>query len=158
MKKEVYRHYGHSKFDKNKFIKISNQYYSNKPRGGLWSSPTKDYDVNWYEWCKAEEFCTYSLRKHFDFTLKDDARILVIKDIKDLDKLPRYNTEHKHEAFITDIDFKKLAEDYDALMVYIYRSSDLTDEEKLCDGIYYKLYGWDVDTLLVLNPEVVEVI
>lgn len=166
MSNEVYRHWGNDKFIYSYFTPISNnREYSNKPHGGLWSSPINDVDVSWETWCRGEDFMTDRLEKHFDFRLKDNARLLVIKDIKDLDKLPRVNIDDEmsliHTYCILDfnanIDFEKLKEDYDALLVYMYRSSDISEEDMIGNNtIYYKLYGWDVDTLLVMNPDVIE--
>ena len=46
------------------------------------------------------------------------------------------------------MDFEQLKENYDAIEVDI--SADNT--------LYWELYGWDVDSILVLNPNVVEVV
>lgn len=164
MEKEIYRHWGNNKFIYSYFTPITNREWNNKPHGGLYACPTKDVDISWDNWCRDNDFMTDRLEKHFDFTLKDNARVLTIKDVKDLDKLPRVDVEGKNliETFCiidlnANIDFEKLAKDYDAIMVWIYRSSDVDYNNPLCsEGIYYKLYGWDVDTLLVLNPSVVE--
>ena len=43
------------------------------------------------------------------------------------------------------LDFEKLAETYDAVEVSI--SSDF--------DLYYKLYGWDCDSIVIMNPDVV---
>jgi hypothetical protein len=161
MEKEIYRCYGRSKFDKSKFVNIVNRYASNKPYGGLWASPTKDKDIDWYEWCTSEHFNTHKLKEYFDFTLKDNANILIVKDLKDVDKLPRKIVTDIDEIITfdtmnTNIDFEKLTEEYDGIMVYMYRSRDIDIERMMYDGMYYRLYGWDVDTLLVFNPDVVE--
>ena len=159
--KEIYRHYGHSKFDKSLFCPISNREFSNKPHGGLWSCPTKDVEIDWKSWSKSNEFALDKLKEHFDFKLKNDAKILKIRDIKDLEKLPRVSNERikdllEFDRMNSDIDFEKLAEEYDGMLVYMYRSKDLDIKERFFDGIYYKLYGWDVDTLLVFNPDIIE--
>lgn len=44
--KEIYRHYGSDKFEIDKFRRITNREYSNKPFGALWSSPLNDVDVS----------------------------------------------------------------------------------------------------------------
>lgn len=159
--KEIYRHYGHSKFDKSLFCPISNREFSNKPYGGLWSCPTKDVDIDWKTWSEGNDFSLDRLKEHFDFKIKDSAKILEIKDIKDLDKLPRIRNERirtllEFDRMNSDIDFEELAKDYDGIMVWMYRSTDISYETKLFDGMYYRLYGWDVDTLVVFNPDIIE--
>ena len=154
---EIYRHYGHDKFDKNLFLKIKNEELRNKPHGGLWASPTKDVDVGWARWCMQEEFCVDKLDSYFDFKLKDNARVLRIEKIKDLEKLPRVKLNDNlmtinHMNF--DIDFEEIGKNYDAILVYMYRD----EESKGMKSMYFELYGWDVDTLLVLNPDVIEIV
>lgn len=159
---EVYRHYGHSHFDINQFNHVANRPYSNKPFGGLWSSPTEDVDIGWKEWCVGNEFNLDKLNTYFDFRLKDNSKILEIKDIKDLDKLPKVKLDEEVKEIITntnmnsDIDFEKLSKEYDGIQVWMYRSKDINSTERLFDGVYYRMYGWDVDTLLVLNPNIIE--
>ena len=158
--KEIYRHYGSDKFEKDKFKLIMNREYSNKPFGGLWSSPLNDVDVSWKEWCEIENLNTSRLEKYFDFTLKDNAKVLTIKNGKDLEKLPRRKILNKKYLKTNfnwnfDIDFEKLAKKYDAIMVYLNRDEKLED---FTDGLYYKMYGWDCNTLLVLNPNAIEII
>ena len=159
---EVYRHYGHSHFDINQFNQVVNRPYSNKPFGGLWSSPTEDVDIGWKEWCVGNEFNLDKLDTYFDFRIKDNSKILEIKDIKDLDKLPKVRLDEEVKEIITsinivgDIDFEELSKEYDGIQVWMYRSKDINSTERLFDGIYYRMYGWDVDTLLVLNPNIIE--
>ena len=159
---EVYRHYGHSHFDINQFNQVVNRPYSNKPFGGLWSSPTEDVDIGWKEWCVGNEFNLDKLNTYFDFRIKDNSKILEIKDIKDLDKLPKVKLDEEVKEIITstnmnaDIDFEELSKEYDGIQVWMYRSKDINSTERLFDGIYYRMYGWDVDTLLVFNPNIIE--
>ena len=159
MKKSVYRHFGSSKFDMEIVNPIHNRPFSNKPFGGLWACPVEDKDIDWEEWCRREEFNLESLEEHFDFTIKDDSKIMVIKDIKNLDKLPRVKNPEfilEYDTMNTNIDFEELAKKYDGIMVWIYRSSDIDLTRMSFDGIYYRMYGWDVDTLVVFNPDIIE--
>lgn len=159
MEKEVFRHYGSSKFDRDLFIPVTNMLLHNKPLGGLWACPTKDVDATWYEWSITQDFKTEKLDKHFDFTIKDNAKILVINDVEQLTDLPRTKIPEDLECVISsfssneDIDFETLAKEYDGMLVYIYRSKEAPE---LFSGIFYKLYGWDVDSLLVFNPDIIE--
>lgn len=163
--KEIYRHYGSQKFDPKAFIPISNKMFSNKPSGGLWACPTIDIDISWDQWSRDNEFCTDKLKEYFDFKLKRGAKILIIKNIKDLNKLPRVNTKDPEiksilemDSLNSNIDFEELSKNYDGMMVWMYRSKDIDTTKRLFDGMYYRMYGWDVDTLLVFNPDIVEVI
>lgn len=163
--KEIYRHYGSQKFDPKAFIPISNKMFSNKPSGGLWACPTIDIDISWDQWSRDNEFCTDKLKEYFDFKLKRGAKILIIKNIKDLNKLPRVNTKDPEiksilemDSLNSNIDFEELSKNYDGIMVWMYRSKDIDTTKRLFDGMYYRMYGWDVDTLLVFNPDIVEVI
>lgn len=45
-----------------------------------------------------------------------------------------------------NLDFEKLKEDYDAIEVLISKDSRL----------YWSLYSWDCDSLLVLNKDIIE--
>ena len=65
---------------------------------------------------------------------------------------------HKYDIN-ENVGFVFVKEDYDAMLVYMYRSSDISEDGLFNnESMYYKLYGWDVDTLLVLNPNVIEVV
>lgn len=142
MNRTEYIHYGHKHFDKDLFKEIKNIIFV-KPEGGLWAS-----DVNskngWKEWTEAENYRTDTYRddNYFKFKLKDNAKVLTLKTKDDLKRLPK-NKVPTFPIMREWLDFEKLAKHYDAIEVFI---------EKL----YWDLYGWDCDSLLVLNKEVVE--
>lgn len=144
-----YIHYGSDHFDLDEFSPIRNVIFSNKPSGGLWASPCHS-ENNWYDYCKSLSFNLDRLDKCFTFTLKDNAKVLTIKIEKDLYELENdgfcldilSKMRYRHRAFYPD--FNKLCiAGYDAIAVY------------MTDTIYWNLYGWDVDSLLVLNPDCV---
>lgn len=151
---KVYVVFGSDHFDRSMFVPITNESYPwVKPRGGMWSSPVNS-EITWEAWCLDNRFGIEKLGKQFRFILADGSRVLKISSNKDLDDL--YSRGYKRSDFdqypyLHDdqyyLDFEKiLADGYDAIQVTI------TNET------YWSLYGWDCDTLLVLNPDsVVEI-
>lgn len=139
------------------FQPIKNIEYSNKPSGGLWSSPyneDSEYKSDWLRFCIQEDFSTDKINHGVLFTLKKDSRICVINSMEDLEKIYQlYKGNGIEESLFLQktLNFEKLASDYDAIY--------LTDEGQWetrfpRDGMLGKginLYGWDVETLLVLN-------
>ena len=140
---KTYIHYGHTSFDKNLFIKITNEKPMSKPRGGLWAS-----DINakygWKDWNESAKFAECNKENSFTFTLYDNANILYINSVKDLESLSKAQDKFSFTSWVS-LDFEKLAEIYDAIEVNISSDYDL----------YYKLYGWDCDSILIMNPDVV---
>lgn len=145
--KEVYIHYGHKRFDKDKFVPIKNHHWV-KPFGGFWASSI-NAKYGWKDWNKDSEFRECKKQNSFKFTLKDNAKILKINCLEDLKGLPRDKELYGMYNFESDVylDFEQLVKDgYDAIEVNI--SND--------DRLYWALYGWDCDSLLVLNKEIIE--
>lgn len=140
-----YIHYGHTKFDKSMFTKIKNVDCSTKPKGGLWASDT-EAEYGWKDWCEAEEFRDCKKDDSFSFVLSDNAKVLYINSVDDLKALPKADDKFgmNFSSWIL-LDFEKLAETYDAVEVSI--SSDF--------DLYYQLYGWDCDSIVIMNPDIV---
>ena len=124
----------------------------NKPVGGLWSSPYtpgKKYISDWDRFCKEENFIKGDNSVGVIFSLKEEARIYTIDTKEDLDNLankyPIVVKENLRYNFMSTIDFTKVSKDY----VAIY----LTDKGQWATRFSRPntLYGWDCETLLVLN-------
>ena len=120
----------------------------NKPKGGLWSSPyNKDTISGWYQFCKEQNFIKADNTVGVIFTLKEEARIYTIDTKEDLDNLankyPIVVKENLRYNFM--IDYTKVSKDYDAIY--------LTDKGQWATRFSRPntLYGWDCETLLVLN-------
>lgn len=139
---KTYIHYGHTSFDKNLFIKITNEIPISKPRG-VWASGI-NAKYGWKDWNESEKFAECNKENSFTFTLSDNANILYINSVKDLESLSKAQDEFSFTSWVS-LDFEKLAEIYDAIEVNISSDYDL----------YYKLYGWDCDSILIMNPDVV---
>lgn len=147
-----YIHYGHPNFDRNLFVPVRNGMKLNKPDGGLWASPV-DAERGWCEWCKSNEFLVGRLETHFEFELSQNARVLELtpdnvwelpEDAKSI--FHRNPPEERNFfAMVEAIDFEALAREYDVL------ECSLAEYPQL----YWSLYGWDCDCILVLNPDVI---
>ena len=148
MNDTIYIHYGDNEFDKNKFAEIKNKQFWVKPKGGLWASRLNGIN-SWKRWCIAEEFCLEKLEKYFKFKLKENTRFLQIESSNQLKYLPRVKSPIPQlEGTGIYLDFEKIKEDFDAIEVLISKDNQL----------YWDLYGWDCDSLLVLNKDVIEII
>jgi hypothetical protein len=154
-----YIHYGAKQYDPEKFHQIKNRFrpITAKPEGGLWGSPV-GAKYGWKEWNESNDFVKCDENNSFRFRLKKDAKILIIDAEDKLCLLPdadmppvsselyseRYSDLYSDKKFI---DFEKLVElGYDAVEVLISE----------CQSLYTTLYGWDCDSVLVLNKDAIE--
>jgi hypothetical protein len=142
-----YIHYGHDKFDKNLFKEIKNREIFVKPSGGLWAS-SNYYEISWKKWCINEGFKTDSLKLFFEFKLSENSKILIIDNADKLYKLPKIKMTNSPilGSYNVYLDFEKLKKDYDAIEVFI--SKDF-------DRLYWDLYGWDCDSILIMNKDII---
>ena len=129
-----YIHYGSNEFDISKFEEIKNKESFFKPSGGLWGSRVESA-TGWKTWCINTGF-KKDLKKHFIFSLKEDAKILTINSNEQLRNLP------KRKDTFDGLDYEELSKEYDAIEVFISKDRDL----------YFSLYGWDCDSIIVMNP------
>lgn len=141
-----YIHYGSDNFDKTRVHPIENQSRFSKPYGGFWASPVNS-NAGWKNFCECENFRTDQLYTSFKFVVSDSAKVLHLKHPKDLESLPIILNDEKVSLFDNCyIDFEYLIKmGYDAVEVEI-------------QHLYWPLYGWDCDSILIMNPDIVEVI
>ena len=145
--KKKYIHWGSCKFERTWFCPVKNRGCLTKPSGGLWASPV-DAEYGWYDWCSDENFRSYDEDDCFKFTLRSGAKVLMIDNKDVLEDLPKYkDPDFSHDLWVS-LDFEELMrQGYDAVEVNL----------SACHGLYWSLYGWDCDSILVMNPDVVEV-
>lgn len=142
---KIYIHYGDDVFYPGLIHGPHNDEHFNKPLNALWASPEKS-NYSWEVWCKMNDFHTDRLDKFFRFKLKEGAKVLYIDSLDKVKLLPKLLSEY---LAIQPYDFDLLKSmGYDAVEISI---SD-------CGDLYMALYGWDCDSITVLNPDVVEVI
>ena len=150
----TYIHFGSSKYDPAKFRPIKNMPMLAKPKGGLWASP-KDAVFGWKEWCKGSNFQGSNTDISFELTLSPKARILQINCTDDLLDLPEADMPKEIPNHIFPwvcLDFEKLViSGVDAIQVNM--SND--PAKGWDDGLYNALYGWDCDSILVMNKDVI---
>ena len=145
MQDKIYIHYGHATFDPNMFKPIQNEQCWVKPKGGLWASPI-DAKLGWKDWCEREEFRECIEENSFRFTLPE-ANIFVIDSVEKLKDLPTISNSIGI-SISTLIDFEKcIALGYDAIELNL--SADYR--------LYLDLYGWDCDSILVMNPDKIKI-
>lgn len=152
---KLYIHYGHRNFSKERVTKMRNgpggNMAINKPDFGLWGSPV-DCEFGWKEWCESEDFHTDTLDRYFVFKVKDGAKIFTVRkndDISDYLCTPyMYTIEYMFPPKY--IDFNKIMKEYDGM--------ELIHEDNYSSLHYSYFYSWDVDSIVVLNPDAIEVV
>ena len=148
----VYIHYGSNAFDKYKFKQAETRYSGSesniwiKPKHGLWAS-RKDSPKGWNIWITENNLSyEYPIFDSFAFKLKTNAKIFNIKSSKDLQRLKEFGVYKKHD-FLYGIDINPLIKKgYDGIELFI--NSEL----------YWDLYGWDCDSIILFNSDCIELI
>ncbi len=116
-----------------------------KPRG-FWVSVKGEDD--WPSWCRAEEFRLSSLAICHQITLADTANILWLThpwEIDDLDLEYAVNPGARPSVFV---DWRRLAERYDGLIIAPYQWS-----RRLDGPSWY--YGWDCASGCIWNADAI---
>lgn len=143
-----YLHIGSDRFNKSLFRPVS-EYLPMKPFGGFWSSPIGDSYYTWELWNQTSNFIEdIQNQPRFEFELKATTRVLTIDSINSYKELLKnYGVTSRIIPREKTINWEQLTNDYDAILVLISK----------CSELYFLLYGWDCDSLLVLNPDCVQV-
>ena len=128
-----------TEFDPVKFKPIKNRDFI-KPDGGLWASPINS-PYGWKEWCMEQEQGNLSS----SFTFAFDGKVLVIDSLEDAMRMP----------WLTLFDciqypnFEQIAQHYDAIWLTTKGQVETRFSEP-------NMYGWDCETVLILNPDCIE--
>lgn len=148
---DTYIHYGSPSYEVNKFDTPRNK-LGTKPIGGLWGTPING-NLRWDKWCKENNFREDRLNTSFKFQLAENAKVLMIADEKDLYGCPKITVSTDYPRYFREmpwhsgaIDYEKLIEmGIDAVQVCLDKSE-----------VYFLMYGWDCDSIVVLNPNVIK--
>lgn len=132
--------YGHGNVFKPELIRpIKNRMFI-KPDGGLWASP-KDSNYGWSDWCKENDFGDLSSK----FELIYEGNTIIISKTSCLKKLIIQPGWDKRYYFYPDFEMM-LQLGVDGIF--------LTEQgEENTRFSIPGLYGWDCESLLVLNPK-----
>lgn len=153
--KDVYIHYGSTHFRPEAFVEPKNTGWV-KPAGGLWAClKNNDKAYTWKDWNESECFTDCSEENSFSFTLKDNTNVHYIYTDYDLYKLPILHDDIErinHRCGF--IDFEKcLQMGIDAIELRYFGDWGKSLHN---DTLYWDLYGWDCDCILILNPDCIE--
>lgn len=140
----AYIHYGSPCFSLECFNQPRNIRGWNKPEGGLWASD-EAAKYGWKDWCNAEHFRACRENNAFRFDLAPTAKILCLNSVDAVNKLPLQTNEYSGR-YCKAVDFEKLVSD--GVDVVDFRLSSAPE-------LYWVMYGWDCDCILVLNPDVI---
>ena len=176
----IYRHYFRKdadvkSFDRKAIKPIKNwEYPWIKPHGGFWASKL-DTKNGWKDWCESEGQWDWCSGEWYDFCLKPDASILRLKTIDDIDYIYDHHPNHilrcteslRLMKYLNDRKKNKANEPSESTDCYDFTIPMLclNFERLLADGVdaveveidklYYALYGWDCDSILIMNPDII---
>ncbi len=137
-------------FDRSKFNGVVNRCMV-KPSGGLWSSPVNS-TYGWIDWCRAEDWSKsgdFERSASISFTFELTGAVLTINDTQDLALLPDQDTPDTWCGLYLP-DFEAIAQAGVDAVYLTARGQELT---RLSHP--RNLYGWDCESVLVLNPETI---
>ena len=132
------------RFDRDKFDPVKNR--GVKPEGGLWASPL-DSECGWRDWCISEDFNLPFPQDRFTFSVI--GRVFTVDSVMDAVKLPWI-----HElgyGCLGIINFEMLIEIGFGAVWLTARGQEATRFSSP------SLYGWDCESVLVLDPDCVHV-
>lgn len=152
MARIIWEHYGNNAFDPEKIKANAKRIFANKPNG-LWGSPSpkgRKY-WTWKQWCKGEGYHIDRLEKSFKFRISNKAKLLWIHKMEDalkyMDIEPFYPGS---DYFRYTLNVNKVMSEFDGMV--------LIHGDHYCELHDNGFSTWDVDSICVWNPDVVEVI
>lgn len=144
--KIIYIHYGSKKFDIRRFKPIQNKLYRTKPIGGLWASRI-DAKFGWKDWNEIEDFKKCDPDNSFSFIFEDESKIFKIDDVEKIKKLPLISIR---DSFSFEEGLEEYHIDFENCLKIGIDAIELIG--KINSALYYGLYGWDCESIVVLNP------
>lgn len=131
-----------------------------KPDGGLWGSPV-DATYGWAEWCKETGYEIEKLETSFLFTLAEGANLLRVSSIEDLTELPKQQMNLYFPQEVCDMLYEleslttRAFLDFEALLASGVDAVQVDTRGAAGYEVRHALNGWDCDSILVLNKDVI---
>ena len=152
-----YIHYGSSRFDPLLITdEGTNMACINKPNAGLWASPVNS-NCGWKDWCESEQFYKNDFSKYFVFKLKPKTKILTIRSLEDWNDVLAdvyTNNPKSFDSNFIEIRYavwEYIQSNFDAILVIMnYNYSEMHNS--------FEFNSWDCDSIVVFNPEVVNIV
>lgn len=161
---DVYIHYGSTKFKPELSFPIKNRDWcgdAGKPEGGLWASREKA-TYGWKDWALDNEYKDQAIKDgiFFRFKFKPNSRVYKISTLNDLNKLPKLKNNSVYPSFDDHpIDYEKcLALRLDAIELCWYGKEFEVQSNDQEDPMDMKMYTWDCDSVVVLNPNSITIL
>lgn len=133
-------HYGSIEFDASKFLPVKNGKWVKPEQGGLWTSPV-DSSYGWKDWNEMSDYMDCEEDNSFVLRLNSDAKIFVIDSLQDLKNAPLINGWLDKQV----MDFEAIAKEYNAIWLTVQGETKTRMSHPLT------LYGWDCESVLILN-------
>jgi len=145
---KTYIHYGTTHFNPNFKGEIINNPTFTKPIAGFWASPI-DADFGWKDWNDVEYFALCEEENSIRFKLHEGNKVLLIQDESDIIYVKDYiiNEYLSNRFQWCSLDFERLLKDGIDGVEIVY--NEFTSRA---------MYAWDCDSIVILNPDVVEII
>lgn len=153
-----YTHFGNDHFEPDRFQPIRNEAYFDKPEHGtgLWASPRGDASgYSWLTFIKDSEI-DKRVDVHFNFTLRDDATICTIDNVNDFQKIEEFvlNKDRLKYLHAGSIMIRTICLDFEAMVRHGIDAIEL-DLTKNYGDLHYALYSWDVNSILIMNKDII---
>jgi len=126
-------------------IVLNDNKWQFKPNGALYTSPV-DSIYGWKDWCDENEYSRGKLRVVMEVL---EIGIVVIDSIDDLEKLAWERDENA--PTLKHINWPKMHAD-GANAIWLTAKGEM--ETRWCDP-YRNLYGWDCETLAILDRKII---
>lgn len=165
--KKVYIHRGSDTFNPDLMKPIKNEWHKPAGHTGLWASP-QDAERSWLDWCECENYQNGPLDKFFRFTIAEPEKILYVHDLESTKMLIRkYYIRKGYTAELTAEELCNLLESATAVPPTIWLDFEAMERDgwvgleiNLSEygPLYWLLYGWDCDSIVVFSPNQIELI